>query len=94
MTGSDMLCNLPETDGRVRSNPRLLVVGRSGKISQQLTVDSSIGKLGDDRKNCFDRLLTYDRGNICEASDLGTLSDHCLQKMTVEYIPFVERFCR
>lgn len=71
-----MLCNLPQADSRVCSNARLLVVCGSCKLFEEVTVDCAVRELSDDDQNRLERLFSYYRCNISEASDLDMLVLH------------------
>lgn len=67
---TEVLSDLAQTDRGVCSDSWLFVVGGSGELLQQITVDGAVSKFGDDNENGFECLLSYYRGSICESSRL------------------------
>ena len=62
--------NLPQADGSVCTDPRLLIIRSLCKVSQKFAVHHSIRELGHHCQNSSNCLLTDDGCYVCKASNL------------------------
>jgi len=65
-----ILGNLPQTNGSICPNTRLLIVGRPCQKLEQVSVNSTVTQLVDYRKHSLDGLLSDDRCDIGETRSL------------------------
>lgn len=67
---AQVLGNLPQTNGSICPNPRLLIVGRSRQKLEQVSIDRTVTQLVDYRQHSLDGLFSDNRCDIRETRSL------------------------